>query len=378
MHTAPPCAPKTWDIFCQVIDNFGDIGVCWRLATGLAAQGLQVRLWIDDACALHWMAPQGCAGVNVHAWSQPLALDGLAPGDVLVEAFGCTIAPEFIAHCAAHTAANAINGINITQPIWINLEYLSAEPYVERCHAMPSPVLSGPAAGWTKWFFYPGFSPGTGGLLREADLPQRQASFQRGDWLHRQGIAETDTLYLSLFCYEPVALGPLLVQLDTGAAAVQLLVTPGRATAAVQTEILSKKWLNRPLDMRDKLSISYIQSSSQRDFDHLLWASDLNFVRGEDSLVRALWAGAPLVWQIYPQADNAHHDKLEAFLDWLQAPPSLRQFHRVWNGVLPHRPSSLPALDLPAWRACIQAARTRLLQQDDLVTQLLSFCAEKS
>ncbi len=63
-----PLAPLQWDIFCRVIDNFGDIGVCWRLATQLAGQGQQVRLWVDDASALQWMAPEGCPGVEVRAW----------------------------------------------------------------------------------------------------------------------------------------------------------------------------------------------------------------------------------------------------------------------------------------------------------------------
>jgi hypothetical protein len=27
-----PAMQLHWDIFCRVIDNFGDIGVCWRLA----------------------------------------------------------------------------------------------------------------------------------------------------------------------------------------------------------------------------------------------------------------------------------------------------------------------------------------------------------
>ena len=361
-----------WDIFCQVIDNFGDIGVCWRLAVNLAAQGQQVRLWVDDASALHWMAPHGHPGVEVRAWTRPLALDGVAPGDVLVEAFGCDIAPEFIAACAQRVGAG---GQNRSQPVWINLEYLSAEPYVERCHAMPSPVMTGPAAGWTKWFFYPGFTPGTGGLLREPDLLQRQATFQRGDWLQSQGITNQADQTVSLFCYEPAALGDLLEQLDTGTAATQLLVTPGRATAAVEAEISRKKWLQRIPAVRKQLSISYLQPSTQHGFDHLLWASDLNFVRGEDSLVRALWAGKPLVWHIYPQDDNAHHDKLDAFLDWLQAPASLRQFHHVWNGVVP---GPLPPIDLPAWQAVCSAARARLLKQDDLVAQLVQFCAEKS
>ena len=92
----------------------------------------------------------------------------------------------------------------------------------------------------------------------------------------------------------------------------------------------------------------------QRDFDHLLWASDCNLVRGEDSLVRAIWAGKPFVWQIYPQDDDAHHAKLEAFLDMAQAPASLRQFHRVWNGL---ESSPLPPLEWTEWRSNVRALR---------------------
>ena len=38
-----------WDVFCAVVDNYGDIGVCWRLSRQLAAEhGIAVRLWVDD------------------------------------------------------------------------------------------------------------------------------------------------------------------------------------------------------------------------------------------------------------------------------------------------------------------------------------------
>ena len=57
-----------WDLFCRVVDNFGDVGVCWRLACELARRGDAVRLWIDDASALAWMAPDGMAGVEVGAF----------------------------------------------------------------------------------------------------------------------------------------------------------------------------------------------------------------------------------------------------------------------------------------------------------------------
>lgn len=100
-------------------------------------------------------------------------------------------------------------------------------------------------------------------------------------------------------------------------------------------------------------------------------------MRGEDSLVRALWAGQALVWQIYPQHDNAHHDKLMAFLDWLKAPPSLRRFHAAWNG-LDNTPLVMPdAVTLAEWTDCVQAARAQLLMQDNLVAQLWRFVREK-
>ena len=109
----------------------------------------------------------------------------------------------------------------------------------------------------------------------------------------------------------------------------------------------------------------------------MLWACDLNLVRGEDSLVRALWAGQALVWHIYPQHDNAHHAKLQAFLDWLQAPTSLRQFHAVWNGIVAGELLLPDAATLQEWRACLRRARDTLWVQEDLLTQLLGFCAQK-
>lgn len=383
---------QQWDIFCKVIDNFGDIGVCWRLAADLARRGQRVRLWVDDASALAWMAPAGCPGVQVLAWTEPLDLSpaGLAqhPAEILVEAFGCEIAPEFIAACAYMAGLSATNGLSPAKPpipLWINLEYLSAEPYVERCHALPSPVQSGPAAGWTKWFFYPGFTELTGGLLREPDLAGQQAAFDRRAWLAAQGIDESDEKIVSLFCYEPDALASLLQQFAAhglGGAPVRLLVAAGRASQAVKTLVADGNIDGISLKPnkygRKQLSISYLPLLTQANFDALLWTCELNFVRGEDSVLRALWAGKPFVWQIYQQADAAHLDKLNAFLAQLQAPPSLQQFHAAWNhknadGTAP----PLPMPDLPGWRDWALAARTRLMAQDSLSTRLLNFVAKK-
>jgi uncharacterized repeat protein (TIGR03837 family) len=363
-----------WDIFCKVIDNHGDLGVCWRLACQLAAPGERVRLWVDDAAALRWMAPSGCEGVSVIDWLDPAAVEKAAAApapDVLIEAFGCEPAPELIASFAASSASGG------PERAWINLEYLSAEPYVERLHGLPSPVFKGAGAGLTKRFFYPGFTPATGGLLREPDLIERQARFDRAQWLAAQQIPwRDDERLVSLFCYEPPALASLLNQLAEDPEPTRLLVTAGRATQAIKALLSGQAQSDRLPHGHGALSISYLPYLTQPDFDHLLWACDLNFVRGEDSLVRALWAGAPLVWQIYPQDDDAHHIKLNAWLDWLGAPPSLRRFHHVWNGF---DDGALPPLEtLGPWRETVRIGREALCSQDDLVTQLRQLVAGKS
>ena len=361
---------KLWDIFCRVIDNFGDIGVCWRMAVNLSQRGQLVRLWIDDASALSWMAPKGEAGVEVISWSESLRPVGLPPADIWLEAFGCEIAPEFI---ASQRSATRPGGRN---PIWINLEYLSAESYVARSHGLRSPVMTGPGQGLVKYFFYPGFTAATGGLLREADLLPRQASFTRDQWLQQFGITVNGEQILSLFCYEPAALGELLSQLAGGATPTRLLVTAGRASAAVSSVVRDKNRLKPLWNIASLLSISYLPTLTQRDYDHLLWACDLNFVRGEDSLVRALWAGKPLVWQIYPQSDGVHLVKLQAFLDIIQAPATLRDLHQRWNEAPGRGQSPLPPFELPEWQETILTARKTQLEGQDLVERLLQFVSK--
>jgi len=366
-----------WEIFCRVIDNFGDIGVCWRLSMHLAGLGQRVRLWVDDASALRWMAPGGAPGVQVLPWHKQHDWSRVTLGDVLVEAFGCEIDPEFVASYAERVRARG------QKCAWINLEYLSAEPYAARCHTLPSPVMSGPGKGLTKHFFYPGFTAETGGLLREPDLLEQQAAFDRHAWLAQLGgeIAAPAARWISLFCYEPAELGTLLNTLASDAVPTLLLVTAGRSAAAARHALHQKFGLQPLTNEHQSLSFLYLPELSQREFDHLLWSCDLNFVRGEDSLVRAVWAGKPFVWQIYPQDDDAHHAKLGAFLDWLQAPSSLRQAHAAWNGLNADANADQPwpwltPVTLSSWQYSVNQARHTLLAQNDLAHQLLDFVSK--
>ena len=333
-----------WDIYCRVIDNLGDAGVCWRLAANLAQRGQRVRLVIDDAAPLAFMAPVGgcgAAGVEVLTWPGPA--EGVAPGDVVIEAFGCALPAATLAAMAQRPVA----------PVWLNLEYLSAEAYVERSHGLASPQHS----GLRKWFFYPGFTPRTGGLLREPDLDERHTAFKRDAWLKAQGITlQTGERVVTLFCYENPALPALLRSLAEQP--TLLLLTPG----AAQTQVGSAP---------PRVRLHRLPWLTQTGFDELLWAADLNFVRGEDSLVRALWAGVPFVWQAYPQTDGAHAAKLQALTQHLQLPPRVAALWQAWNGLSSAWPG-LPPLR-PAWRDSAQSARQAQRAQSDLATRLLAF-----
>jgi uncharacterized repeat protein (TIGR03837 family) len=129
----------------------------------------------------------------------------------------------------------------------------------------------------------------------------------------------------------------------------------------------------------------YIHESpfvDQNDFDRLLWGSDLNAVRGEDSLVRAIWAGKPLLWQIYQQDAGAHMQKLAA---WLRASPYTLDIHELmaaWNeGASAELSVRLRAVlqgDAWAqWQASSRAWANTLAGQKDLAEALVAFCAKQ-
>jgi uncharacterized repeat protein (TIGR03837 family) len=368
--TATP-PPLLWDVFCRVVDNFGDIGVCWRLACNLAGRGQRVRLWVDDATALRWMAPAGHDNVEVAAWAASTVFP--VPGDVVVEAFGCDPAPAFLAAMAQAADEGSAS-------VWINLEYLSAEPYVERSHGLASPQMSGPARGLTKWFFYPGFTTATGGLLREAGLAAEQAGFDAAAWLTGHGLALGDGERLvSVFCYPGAPVERLVAALAADGTPTLLATAPGAATGAVRAALAASS--SRAATLR-QIALPWL---TQAGYDRLLWSADLNFVRGEDSWVRAHWAGRPFVWQAYPQDDGAHAAKIAAFLDRAlaaaaaPAAQALRGWTAAWNGLddaaapLPHwTPAQLAATGSAA-----RAWRDHLAASTDLVSRLLAFVQEK-
>ncbi|WP_246038705.1 elongation factor P maturation arginine rhamnosyltransferase EarP [Chitiniphilus eburneus] len=372
--------PLAWDVFCQVVDNYGDIGVCWRLARQLAAlSGHTVRLWVDD---LHSFAPllpaldpaqprQRHAGVDILHWREADA-DAL-PGDVVIEAFACALPAAWPARMRARRPS----------PLWINLEYLSAEDWVAGCHGLMSPQ----PGGLGKYFFFPGFTDATGGLPRERDLLSRRAAWDdtaaRGWLAARLGVTvPPDALRISLFAYQDPPLAPLLDAWAASAQPVWLLAPQGKVTATLASELgVTPEALAQGVQ-RGALTARSIPFVEQDEYDLLLWSCHLNFVRGEDSFVRAQWAGVPLVWHIYPQEDAAHLDKLAAFLALylaeLPAEPAraLRAFWLAWNaGGTPDWAALAPGL--PALRDHAARWAAHLGGQRDLAANLVSFARAK-
>jgi uncharacterized repeat protein (TIGR03837 family) len=361
-----------WALFCRVVDNHGDLGVCWRLATQLAARGIAVQLFVDDASALAWMAPSGCKGVSVQPWpsDDEVFTPSQVPGAV-IEAFGCELPAAYQAAMAARTSP----------PVWMNLEYFSLEASAQRNHGLPSPVLSGPAKGLTKWFYYPGWGAHSGGLLTDFQPANNRALTQTQHLNHaanhtvekpQADCAQFDIhreLHISVFCYEPPGLSVWLKQLAGLPRQVHVHITAGRATAAFKQAMLSTDVSGLNLDFLDYMS--------QPDYDDLLSGMDMNLVRGEDSLVRAMCAGKPLLWQIYPQHDGAHIKKLQAFLQQTGAPPVVVQAHLAWNTLAAVAMPELTPACLAAWSAWASQLQAELASQTGLTERLMGFVAAK-
>ena len=323
----------SWDVFCSVVDNYGDIGVTWRLARQLVAEHQQgVRLWVDDLRAFVPLCPEADVnaarqwqqGVEVCQWPEQWQPTDVA--DVVVEAFACKLPEGYLQAMKARA----------TPALWINLEYLSAEDWVSGCHGLPSMRPD----GLKRMFFFPGFDTGTGGLLREADVLQRRRAFEqdpqaRQAFLQGLGVFPASNARLvSLFAYENTGLASWLDAMAAGSVPTHLLVPQGR----IMGDLL--RWLGvdqlalGAVEQRGALTVQTLPFVRQEDYDHLLWSCDFNAVRGEDSFVRAQWAGRPLLWHIYEQEEDAHWVKLNAFLALYVkdlSPAAAQAFTGMWH-----------------------------------------------
>ncbi len=380
---SPELPPKfstsriTCDIFCRVVDNFGDIGVTWRLARQLANEfGIAVRLIVDDLASFQKLAPeidlrlaiQQIGGIHVIAWQETSTLE---PAQSVIEAFACELPTAYLSAMVEMPQ----------KPVWLNLEYLSAESWVGEHHLLPSPH---PQTGLSKHFFFPGFRANTGGVLRERNLLPERDLFLRGN---PDLVAPSAPLKIFLFGYANAASGGLLQAFDAVSSksknGVGCTIPAGELAqqAAAAMSYQKKHGAVASADLA-QFQLNIVPFAPQPEFDRLLWCHDILFVRGEDSFVRAQWAGKPFIWLIYPQAERTHWVKLNAFLDLYcegldeVSAAALRELHRAWNdednasigaafeaflAQMPHL-----AVHAKKWSASLS-------EMPDLATQLVTF-----
>jgi len=366
---------RRWDIFCRIVDNFGDIGVCWRLARQLAHEhGLQVHLYIDDLSAAKRIIPaldisqklQNIQAISIRHWQSGGVFSDVA--DVVIEAFACELPRGYLAQMTSDT-------------VWVNLEYLSAEPWVADFHAKGSKFGH---IDLTRNFFFPGFNQATGGLLREGNLiDDRDAFWQSGAeqtaFLQKLGVTSDDTSKISIFSYPNAPLGTLFHALSRGIKKTDLLV-PLDNHIQQFSSFFGKNSLNvGDTVSAGKLTLHVLPFLSQDEYDRLLWVCDVNFVRGEDSWVRAIWAGKPFIWQPYLQSENTHLVKLNAFLEVFYHDAEIKgmieEAHLSWStGQMSEDVMQQYLMNVQAIHAFTMQKSEQLASQEELATKLVNFC----
>ncbi len=364
---------KKWDIFCKIVDNFGDIGVCWRLAKQLQIEhGLQVRLFVThlEVASRILVGISNCAeqtyeDISIIRWDEETIFG--QPADVAIETFSCSLPEAYLARMDEKT-------------VWVNVDYLSAEDWVPEFHGLNSQFQQ---TKLLRHFYFPGFSAGTGGLLREKALMEMRDSFQQSAqkmhdfWQSLFINNDQIDLKISLFSYENAPVEELLQTLTKANQSVSVFMPISGKSAS----LLGHEGLQAGDSIAlGNLNLHLLPFLNQVNYDKLLWACDLNFVRGEDSWIRAVWAGRPFIWQPYWQTDNAHLLKLNAFLDrfygqaafkktltYLHETWSTQQFqNNIWDDYL---------AALPDVAKLTKQQSNLLIQQKDLTTNLVDFCA---
>lgn len=299
---APARAILSLDVFCNVIDNYGDAGVCLHLARTLSQHNYKVRLFCNNMQVLEAIAisdDKRNANLSFVSWEKPLT--EYQPAAVVISAFSCHL--DQVTLNTLRAAPNTLN---------INLEYLSAESWVESCHALPSPQ-----DGYMSYFFFPGFTARTGGLNID---PSFVHACRRAMHTMAETTEHPDTSTprkLSLFGYHNETVLPLLKCLQNSKRPSTITVFEGLALDNLN-EHLDLKLQAGDTFTQGKVSFKVSAMVPHEDYDEILLQRDFNLVRGEDSIVRALHTGHPFLWQIYPQDENTHIIKLQSFLEQMR------------------------------------------------------------
>ena len=292
-------SPIVCHLTCKVIDFFGDIGVAWRIAKQLKVDfNIEVHLLVDDLVTTKRLI----TSIDLSLQKQTINGINICHCDFSEDSTSLPPPPDFLFNVFNIDLPHSYKTlIKRKKSKYIVIEYLSAEPWVDNFHLKPS---IDPQSGLIKTYFYPGFTNQTGGLIREKGLFLRREAFDQSRRKKLiQSLGGDPNLYsISLFYYPIQKIEVFLDVIDHINKPAQFFIP---------------QYLFDLLKLKNNYQFIHIipyPFLNHDDFDNLLWSCDLNFVRGEDSWTRAIWAGKPFIWQPYIQENNIHLIKLKAFL----------------------------------------------------------------
>ena len=279
------------DIFCQVIDNYGDVGVAYRLAREFKRvyPNKKLRFVINKTEELNLIRKS--EDIEIILYKDISKIENSA--DLIIESFGCEIPKKYMDKALKNSK------------LIINLEYFSAEKWVDDFHLQES-FLGG---NLKKYFFIPGLSKKSGGILLDNEFLERkkQVEENREYYLEKFKIKEKYDLIGSVFSYEK-NFDSLIKELKKLDKKVLLLIL------SEKTQKNFIKYFDNSNNY-DKIKAVKLPFFTYDKYEELLSLCDFNLVRGEDSFVRALLLGKPFLWHIYPQEENIHIQKLNSFLE---------------------------------------------------------------
>ena len=310
-------------VLCRVVDNFGDIGFCWRLSRSLleVCPNIKLRLVVSDLASFSALdsridaskSVQSVSGIEVLDWNDAESCKKAfseTPPRVVLECFQCG-RPDWLEEILFAFGREDIVHI-------INVEYLTAEDWADEFHCLKSATRS---KNVKKVNFMPGFSKKTGGLVLDksfmSSLSEREYA---KSLLQKEANIEVndDDFNVVVFSYErdftPVvrALSALAESLaEKKGKRVRVFLTEGKSRksflSAIEKEVDEKK-ADAPF------LLTKLPFLTQATWDALLTLCDFNFVRGEDSMARACLCGVPFVWHAYPQEAEWQTVKVNALM----------------------------------------------------------------
>lgn len=302
------------DIFCEIIDNFGDIGVVYRISKELKKifQNVRIRIVLnrlEEFKAINkkvkdtdYQEIDGLICVTEKYVKENMESFGVS--DVFIEAFGCNVPEEYVKAAKENSK------------LWINLEYLSGEKWIEDFHLCESLIDS---KTLKKIFFMPGFSEKSGGVIIDSGFLERMkfGKENRDEVLKKyfKDFDLKDKFIGTVFSYEKNFENLLETLKNYEKETVLLLM--GEKTQKSFSEILKKNLTEDygNIVKYGKITMIYSDFFSQEEYEEIISASDFNFTRGEDSFVRGIILGKPFMWHIYLQEEKAHMDKIKAFTE---------------------------------------------------------------